>query len=164
MKYGSSESSARAGTIVRDEPNLPADFPLKPTGWPYRDPYDFIDGKRVDDGVPPHLHRVHDKLYDLKNFDHPGGSLWLDLTKGTDITELFESHHLNYQKAVSVLAKYEVKLDGSRTLPPRKSLLTFHEKGFYATLRNKVYDKFSKSAQLGPSSQAIVFADILVVL
>lgn len=155
-----SDTFTNAGTNVRSKTKLATDFPLKPTGWPFSDPYDFIDGKRVDDQVPPHLHRVHDKLYDLEHFKHPGGALWLDLTKGTDITELFESHHLNYQGAISALAKYEV--ESSSPLPPRKSPLTFHKDGFYATFRQKVWVHFKKTAQLGPSPAAVIFADILV--
>jgi fatty acid desaturase len=162
MKSSTLDPSKRAGTNVRMEPNLTTDFPLTPTGWPYKDPYDFIDGKRVDDQVPKHLHRVHDKLYDLKTFEHPGGILWLDLTRGTDITELFETHHLNYQKATTVLAKHEVQ--SGAPLPLRRSLLTFHKDGFYATFREKVWKKFSKTAQLGPSTSAVIFADTMAVI
>jgi cytochrome b involved in lipid metabolism len=39
---------------------------------------------------------VENKLYDLTDFinKHPGGSSWLELTKGQDITEHFIVHHL----------------------------------------------------------------------
>lgn len=162
MKDSTHDPSKKAGTNVRMLPNLTTDFPLTPSGFPYKDPYDFIDGKRIDDQVPAHQHRIHDKLYDLNKFEHPGGALWLDLTSGTDITELFETHHLNFHKAATVLAKYEVKC--KTPLPPRKSLLTFHQNGFYATLRKKVWEKFSHTAQLGPSKSASIFADMLAAL
>ena len=155
------ETKKKAGTIIRNEKNLQNDFLLKPTGWPYKNPFDFMDGKRVDDQVPQHLHRVHDNLYDLNSFDHPGGALWLELTRGTDITELFESHHLNYSKATSVLSKYEVKI--KTKLPPRNSPLTFNKDDFYATLREKIWKRCREMSHLGPSVSASVFADIMAI-
>lgn len=154
-------NQSRAGTRVRSTSSLPADFPQKPTGWPYKDPFDFMIGKRVDDKVPMGLHRVHDKLYDLSRFHHPGGALWLDLTVGTDITELFETHHLNYQKAVKMLDVYEIK--GHKKLEPRRSLCTFAAAGFYATLRDKVWREYAALSQIGPSKTSIVSADLLVL-
>ena len=73
---------AHAGTRVRAAAGegdaqgfqvLERDFPKKPTGWPYHNPFDYMAGKRADDGVPPHLWRIHDSYYDLKDFKHPGG-------------------------------------------------------------------------------------------
>jgi cytochrome b involved in lipid metabolism len=43
---------------------------------------------------------------------HPGGSIWLEMTKGQDITEHFISYHLNEEKARAVLSKYFVKEAG----------------------------------------------------
>lgn len=53
--------------------------------------FGFLEGRRKDDGAEG-LWRIHDKLYDLESFveNHPGGSEWLVITKGTDITEAFE--------------------------------------------------------------------------
>jgi cytochrome b involved in lipid metabolism len=39
-----------------------------------------------------------------------GGRHWIDLTKGLDITDLFEVHHLNLDKASALLPKYYVKV------------------------------------------------------
>ena len=39
-----------------------------------------------------------------------GGKHWIELTKGLDITDLFEVHHLNFDKASAVLPKYYVKV------------------------------------------------------
>ena len=39
---------------------------------------------------------------------HPGGSSWITMTKGQDITELFIVHHLNEQKARDALKQYKV--------------------------------------------------------
>ena len=64
----------------------------------------WIRGRRADDGYGQ-LWRVHDKLYDLTDFigSHPGGREWLEITRGTDITEAFESGHLS-SSVYSVLA------------------------------------------------------------
>ena len=39
-----------------------------------------------------------------------GGRHWIDLTRGMDITDLFEVHHLNVDKACAVLPKFYVKV------------------------------------------------------
>lgn len=39
---------------------------------------------------------------------HPGGSTWLQLTQGQDITEHFVVHHLREQKARDILKEYYV--------------------------------------------------------
>lgn len=57
----------------------------------------------------------------------------LFLFQGTDITELFESHHLK-GKAEALLPKYFVR--AAKT--PRNYPFTFKEDGFYKTLKLKV--------------------------
>jgi len=67
--------------------------------------YIFCIGKRKDDDIG-NLWRVHDKLYDLTSFisSHPGGSHWIQMTQGTDITEAFESSHVvNVSKVEATL-------------------------------------------------------------
>ena len=51
----------------------------------------FLEGKKTDDGAEG-LWRIKDKLYDLVDWIniHPGGAEWINLTRGTDITEAFE--------------------------------------------------------------------------
>lgn len=63
---------------------------------------------------------VENKVYDLKDFvgRHPGGSQWIELTKGQDLTEHFITHHLNEEKARAVLQKYFVR-DVDVSLPLR---------------------------------------------
>ena len=53
---------------------------------------------------------MHDKWYDLTEWigKHPGGSDWLLLTAGQDVTEAFEVHHLRSAKAEAVLKKFYV--------------------------------------------------------
>ncbi|KAL0272535.1 UNVERIFIED_CONTAM: hypothetical protein PYX00_005467 [Menopon gallinae] len=95
---------------------------------------DWLKAKEADDGAEG-LWRVHDGIYDFTSFvkTHPGGKYWLEVTKGTDITEAFESHHIS-EKAENMLKKFWVK----KATTPRMSTLTFHEDGFYKTLKRKV--------------------------
>eukprot|EP00730_Choanoeca_flexa_P002051 TRINITY_DN10892_c0_g1_i1.p3 TRINITY_DN10892_c0_g1~~TRINITY_DN10892_c0_g1_i1.p3 ORF type:complete len:127 (+),score=20.03 TRINITY_DN10892_c0_g1_i1:355-735(+) len=53
--------------------------------------------------------RIHNKWYNVENFDHPGGPVMLELGKGRDATGLFESHHPFTSRArlEGLLAKYE---------------------------------------------------------
>nr|CAH7757886.1 unnamed protein product [Callosobruchus chinensis] len=97
----------------------------------------WLESKRIDDGAEG-LWRIHDQLYDFSSFikDHPGGEDWLRLTKGTDITEAFESHHMSAVPSY-MLSQYLVR----NATTPRNSPFTFHENGFYKSLRRKVQKK-----------------------
>lgn len=99
----------------------------------------WLEAKQIDDNAEG-LWRVHDKLYDLINFiqRHPGGADWLELTQGTDITELFETHHVT-RKAEMLLHNFYVR-DAKL---PRNYRLTFCDDGFYKTLKAKVVDHLS---------------------
>ncbi|CAG9559666.1 unnamed protein product [Danaus chrysippus] len=102
-----------------------------------KDSVQWITGKALDDNAEG-LWRVHDKLYDLSSFmkSHPGGEEWLELTKGTDITEAFESHHLN-PTTEKILNKFYIR----DAKGPRNSPFTFHEDGFYKTLKKTVFEE-----------------------
>lgn len=97
----------------------------------------WLDGKRIDDNAEG-LWRIHDKLYDLSGFirSHPGGSEWLEVTKGVDITEQFETHHIT-DLAEKLLPKFYVR-DAAL---PRNYKITFAENGFYRTLKRRVANK-----------------------
>jgi cytochrome b involved in lipid metabolism len=103
----------------------------------------WLQRKKLDDNAEG-LWRVHDKLYDLINFiqRHPGGADWLQLTQGTDITELFETHHIG-DKAEMLLHSFYVR-DAKE---PRNSRITFCEDGFYKSLKNKVADNMKLANQ-----------------
>lgn len=99
----------------------------------------WLRGRTIDGGYGQ-LWRVGDKLYDLSDFIklHPGGSDWLEVTRGTDITEAFECSHLS-PHVHSVLAKYYRKpAEG-----PRNSPYTFEPDGFYLTLKKRVHQHLS---------------------
>ncbi|KPJ18938.1 Cytochrome b5-related protein [Papilio machaon] len=106
-----------------------------------RDPVQWLMGKAMDDGAEG-VWRVHDGLYDFEPFlqIHPGGAEWLELTKGTDITEAFESHHLN--PAVNkVLEKYYIR----KAKTPRNSPFTFKDDGFFRSLKRAVWAELQKT-------------------
>jgi hypothetical protein len=97
----------------------------------------WLDGKRIDDNAEG-LWRVHDKLYDLTDFiaKHPGGADWLEVTKGIDITEQFETHHIR-DVAEKLLPKFYVR-DAEL---PRNYKITFDKDDFYLTLKRRVASK-----------------------
>ena len=59
--------------------------------------------------------KIHGKMYDLTNFNHPGGSIPLHLINGEDSTCMFETYHpvSNRNILKKTLAKYEIKDDHS---------------------------------------------------
>lgn len=93
----------------------------------------WLRGKTKDDQCNQ-LWRIHEDLYDLSNFaaQHPGGRSWIEMTKGQDITEAVETMHW---KGIpkSLLAKYRV----ASAVGPRRYRYTFHEDGFYHSLKKK---------------------------
>lgn len=68
----------------------------------------ILDSRRAN--TQPNYWIIHNKIYDLRTFAsaHPGGSDWIYLTQGQDITEHFRVHHLNYEKAKFMLDQYYV--------------------------------------------------------
>jgi cytochrome b involved in lipid metabolism len=86
--------------------------------------------------------RYAGKWYDLSKFvdRHPGGRDWLELTRGQDITEAYEVHHLNVAKVDSVLKPMYVR-DADPSYVGRYS---WDESGFYKTLKRRVVAAFEK--------------------
>uniref|UniRef100_A0A2H1VNC5 Cytochrome b5-related protein n=1 Tax=Spodoptera frugiperda TaxID=7108 RepID=A0A2H1VNC5_SPOFR len=111
-----------------------------------KDPVQWLEGKAMDDGAEG-LWRIRDGLYDFEEFQdkHPGGAEWLELSKGTDITEAFECHHLNpvVEKMIEKYYKRDAKTQ-------RNSPFTFEEDGFYKTLKRAVREEIKK---IPPSKQ-----------
>lgn len=129
-------------------------FKKFPTNYPHRTFFEWLNAKRIDDNVGPYW-RIHNKLYDLQDFveRHPGGRMWLEVTKGTDITEAFETAHFG-ENPQKILRKYYIK-DIST---PRNSPYTFHEDGFYKTLKRKVQPVLQKIGR-GPSWKSVLMQD-----
>lgn len=105
----------------------------------------WLDGKRIDDNAE-NLWRIHNKLYDLTDFieRHPGGSNWLEVTKGIDITEQFESHHIT-SVAEKMLPMFYIR----EASLPRNYKTTFEPNGFYRTLKGRVASKLDFLDQSG---------------
>ena len=93
-------------------------------------------GKISNDNLPDiNLWRVRNGLYDLGKFvsKHPGGTHWIENTKGMDITDFYESYHINQSKTDKVLEKYKVgEIDSERC-----TLYKFDSDGFFKTLQGR---------------------------
>jgi len=96
------------------------------------------------------LWMVHGKWYDLSDYvdRHPGGATWLKLTKGQDVTEAFEVHHINMPKVEAVLKGMYVK-DASERYVGRYQ---WDDKGFYRTLKRRAREVFKKRADGRPDT------------
>jgi len=124
------------------ETGIPPSISVKyPTNrdLPLKNVYRWLDGRREDENAEG-LWRIYDNLYDFTDFikHHPGGPDWLSWTKGLDITEPFECHHIS-TKPDALLPKYFVR----KATKPRNFKFTMHEDGFFKTLKRKVRDKLA---------------------
>ncbi|XP_015115059.1 cytochrome b5-related protein [Diachasma alloeum] len=132
---------------------FPARFDRIPTGdgW--------VEGRRRLDGAEG-LWRINDRLYDLTNFvkKHPGGSEWLTITKGTDITELFESHHLT-GNAEKLLPKFYIR----EAVKPRAVPLTFDKNGFYKKFKERAIIGLRNTDFHRPALKSNLLADFLAI-
>jgi hypothetical protein len=138
-------------------PTEARDAPFKSASW-------WLDLKRSADGVPADLWRVHDSLYDLRPFlkRHPGGKAWIEMTRGTDATELFESYHLDPKVRV-VLDKYFVRKCLSRSDVQRPSRMTFADDGFYKVLKGRVWNALQESGSgVACSARILRLSDALL--
>ncbi|KAK4873788.1 hypothetical protein RN001_013148 [Aquatica leii] len=119
----------------------------------------WLKNKRDTDDLNG-LWRVHDSIYDLTNFIqwHPGGQFWLEATKGTDITEAFEIHHIKSKKSEDVLKHFYIK----PATKPRVSSLTFKNDGFYKTLKRNVQANLGDMTHDSPNTSDLCI-DILLV-
>ncbi|EFA08576.2 cytochrome b5-related protein [Tribolium castaneum] len=117
----------------------------------------WLKDKEVTDGAEG-LWRIHDDLYDFSDFirSHPGGSEWLELTKGTDITEAYEVHHLSTAPE-QILKKYLVR----KAKTKRNSPFTFKDDGFYRTLKREVAS-IVKTLPKQPINNSATFTDFLL--
>ncbi|XP_055590308.1 cytochrome b5-related protein-like [Uranotaenia lowii] len=138
-------------TICRKYPTLRDEQPFKTV-------YRWLEGKRQDDAVG-NLWRIHDTLYDLSDFadQHPGGTSWIRLTKGTDITEAFETHHIETY-AEKLLPRFKV----GEAKHPRNVTLTFHEDGFFRTLKRRVREQL-RFVNRTPIESSKTIIDCLIV-
>ncbi len=104
--------------------------------------------------------RIHDNLYDLSQFNHPGGQEWIDMTRGNDITELFESSHPDIEKVRKLIPKYLV---GPANEPRNSGAFTFEKNGFYSVFRERAW-KILKECGTGPTQQMLFIHDSLLLV
>ena len=66
--------------------------------------------KNNDERVRRKIVKIHNKYYDVTNFDHPGGPIAIMAANRRDATALFESHHPFSDRTAmdSILKKYEM--------------------------------------------------------
>lgn len=86
--------------------------PTSKARFPYPAPNsDFQLAKAQADTANSPFWRLYNKYYDLTDYldKHPGGRQWLEYTRGTDCTEAFEAHHLDFSKVERILKIYYVK-------------------------------------------------------
>uniref|UniRef100_V5GUE1 Cytochrome b5-related protein n=1 Tax=Anoplophora glabripennis TaxID=217634 RepID=V5GUE1_ANOGL len=119
----------------------------------------WLNEKQDTDGAEG-LWRIHDGIYDLQDFieKHPGGSDWISITKGTDITEAFEVHHLT-SLSEELMKKYFVREAKSK----RNFPFTFKEDGFYRTLKREVNKVVKTLPKQSPKTSDFLI-DAMVVL
>ncbi|KAK2581040.1 hypothetical protein KPH14_006087 [Odynerus spinipes] len=122
-------------------------------------PFGFLEGRSKQDGAEG-LWRIRNGLYDLEKFakSHPGGAEWINLTRNTDITEIFESHHLT-DKAERILPKFYIR-DATK---PRAVPLTFEPDGFYRTFKKRAVEALKSVDFHHPSKTSNLIADSLLV-
>ncbi|KXS16938.1 hypothetical protein M427DRAFT_54965 [Gonapodya prolifera JEL478] len=132
------------------------------TGGRSADLWKWLQSRRDYNSKANGLWRIHNGLYNLKEFvqKHPGGSEWLTMTEGSDITEAFEAHHPNIAYIrEKILPKYYVR-DADW---PRESPLTFTTGGFYDKLRDRVRVTLKRLGP-GPRRWTNFYADASALL
>ncbi|CAK9820330.1 Cytochrome b5-related protein [Anthophora plagiata] len=149
--------SKKSDTMQKLESSIPglSSFPAR--DLKFKTPHSFLEGRRQIDGAEG-LWRIGNNLYDLEGFarNHPGGQEWITLTKGTDITELFESHHLT-DKASRLLPKYFIR----KAVSPRTVSLTFKPDGFFYTFKRRALEVLKNVDFHRPSRKSNLIADFL---
>lgn len=119
----------------------------------------YLKGRSKQDGAEG-LWRIRDGLYDLESFakSHPGGAEWIHLTKNTDITELFESHHIT-DKAERILPKFYIR----EATKPRAIPLTFKPDGFYRKFKKRAAEALKDVDFHHPARITNLMADALFI-
>ena len=95
----------------------------------------------VDMKTASQLWKIHGHYYDLEAFlaRHPGGDV-IELGRGRDCTELWESVHLLSDTPRTLLARFRVEppVDAE----PELNIYEWQADGFYSTLRRRVREHF----------------------
>ena len=106
--------------------------------------------------IPYNCVGIHGKIYNIDNFKHPGGDTFININKGTDISALFETHHINiklvenYLKKLPVIGEYESKINYDFTK--------------YSKVREDVNDLISKNKYLKNDSYFTIISEIFYTI
>lgn len=92
--------------------------------------------RELNEGIPENLIGIHGKLYDVKDFKHPGGNIFTHCALGTDATSLYESHHIKIEKANKLLFTLPIRGTYERKLNTNYDI--------YRTLRAKVSKLYNR--------------------
>eukprot|EP00927_Polykrikos_kofoidii_P014239 TRINITY_DN16231_c1_g1_i1.p1 TRINITY_DN16231_c1_g1~~TRINITY_DN16231_c1_g1_i1.p1 ORF type:complete len:526 (+),score=92.67 TRINITY_DN16231_c1_g1_i1:33-1610(+) len=113
-----------------------------------------LESRRKAETNDSRFWRVHGKLYDLTEFidRHPGGKKWIELTRGTDVTQGVEAYHLDYAKVEAVLRAHYIRDVGEGEFA-HGDRFTFAENGFFRTLRRRLLVRLK--SQVGPDASTV---------
>ena len=62
----------------------------------------------INKNIPDNCIGIHGNIYSIEGFDHPGGDIFIQMAKGQDCTTLFETHHINIERALAYLNRLTV--------------------------------------------------------
>lgn len=128
----------------------------------------YCRSRQLTDTAGSPLWRIHGKYFDLSPYieSHPGGAQWLERTRGWDITEAVQSHHLrlSWAQLYRMIKKYEVPApDELGPVPPTR--FEFDEDGFYGALRQRAAAYLKRAqAPTGEPPASIVALNLGFVL
>jgi fatty acid desaturase (delta-4 desaturase) len=96
---------------------------------------------------------IRGQVYDITDFNHPGGSHMIDLSVGRDATVMFESAHLRLEtanKALESLPKFSVEEIEKKgyDFGRKETWPTPSESKLYETIRKRVVDEVLKPASM----------------
>ena len=89
----------------------------------------------ININIPKNCIGIHGKIYNMSNFNHPGGNTFIEINKGCDVTTLFETHHINYKLANKILNTLPVV----GTYTPK---INYNFTNYYK-LKHELFDIFS---------------------
>jgi delta11-fatty-acid desaturase len=95
--------------------------------------------------------KIHNKYYNVENFQHPGGDIAIWHSYGRDSTAMFEMYHpfVNKEKLQNILEKYEVSAGEAKSLLLEREDNTpqfEYDTDFSKELKQEVNNYFQKEA------------------
>ena len=102
--------------------------------------------------IPNNCIGIHGKIYNIDNFNHPGGNTFIEINKGCDVTTLYETHHINYKlandslKKLMIVGTYDqkIKYDFKRYYSLREKIYSI-----FKTKKSRIMNNITKYSLLG---------------